>query len=149
MRGHEAAEAPVQLVMPADLPLAQRMAFDPRVGEKRRAERPVTECRDAAPRTTHVVRVDHRVRKYDRRVAAIQKHLPDEHAPTSAVREQKAFVAIRSAHALEYHAHVHTGTAPRNARREGAAVPQPGSIRTRGNRSRPPPNVADRNAHAN
>ena len=137
----------MQLVMPPDLSLTQRMAFDPRVGKKRRTERAITEGRDAAPGTAHVPRVNHGMRKHDRGVAAIQKDFPHENARLPAVSEQKALVTVRSAHALEHDAHVHTRTAARDACREGAAIREPRPERTRGDRSRPPRDVAGRDAH--
>jgi hypothetical protein len=137
----------VQLVLPSDLPLSQRITLDTRVGEERGTEGAGTKACYAAPGAAQVRRIEYGVREYDRGIAAIEEDLTHQNARATAVREDEALVAIGTAQALEHDFDAHAWTSFRDAGGERAAVGQPRPISACGSGRTLPVSVAGDRIH--
>ena len=133
--------------MDADLARTQRMAVDARVREERRAQWAVPKIGDAAPHTAYVSRIEHRMRKDHRRIAAAQENFAHQDAGASPVRERELLVAIGPPQALKKHAHVEVAAARLHSGGERTCISQPGTIASGGSRRGLPEIVAGNRCH--
>ena len=109
------------------------MAFDARIGEKRGAERTITEPGNAAPRSAQIDRVENGVRENDRPVGATQKNFAHEHS-RATVGKQKTLVTVGTSQSLKQNLDPHRFAAHRNAGGQRTAVGKPWPITARAGR---------------
>jgi hypothetical protein len=112
----------VQLVVPPDFSLAQRVALYHGICKERRAQRSITDTFDVAPRAAQVLRIDDGVCEHDRRIAATKQNFARRHTYPAVLREQKTLVSMGPTQSLKEHAHVHTGATTRDTRRKRSTI---------------------------
>lgn len=138
----------MELMVAVELLLVQGMAFDAGISEQGGAERPASEPCDAPPRAAQGTRIDHAVRKHERRAPAQQVDFAHQREPPGGEARDEPLVPVDPAPALKHDPDAERRTARLNAVRERSPVGEPGSKFGSGIRwPARPPVVAKRGFH--